>query len=167
MILQTIFFQSCMESKFLSKILGGCFEGDRERHSGLKISIYVGFKADSIMAKRLVDISQFSYREFLQTVLVLDIQRHRYEDEEQETTQNRFSLASLLEVCPQNYQMVSLGMPSVSPNERVGKYVSLNEWNTLITNPDTIALTANAMSADIDDMISEVTYGIKKGLIYL
>ncbi|GKC21713.1 hypothetical protein Tco_1023863, partial [Tanacetum coccineum] len=116
------------------------------------------------------------YREFLQTVLVLDIQRHRYEDEEQETTQNRFSLASLLEVGPQNYQvyftpdkahativtygglcpglhvMVSLGMPSVSPNERVGKY---------------IALTANAMSADIDDMISEVTYGIKKGLIYL
>ncbi|GKD04784.1 hypothetical protein Tco_1179758, partial [Tanacetum coccineum] len=89
------------------------------------------------------------YREFLQTVLVLDIQRHRYEDEEPETTQNRFSLASLLEVSPQNYQMVSLRMPSVSPNERVGKYVSPNEWNTLITDPDTL---------HIDDMISEVTW---------
>ncbi|GKB58824.1 RNA polymerase I-specific transcription initiation factor RRN3-like protein isoform X1, partial [Tanacetum coccineum] len=29
------------------------------------------------------------------------------------------------------------------------------------------SLTANAMSADMDDMISEVTYGIKKGLIFL
>ncbi|GJR29977.1 rhodanese-like domain-containing protein 7 [Tanacetum coccineum] len=37
-------------------------------------------------------------------------------------------------------EIVSLGMPSVSPNERVGKYVSPNEWNTLITDPDTVVI---------------------------
>ncbi|PWA98768.1 Rhodanese-like domain-containing protein [Artemisia annua] len=37
-------------------------------------------------------------------------------------------------------EIVSLGMPSVSPNERVGKYVSPKEWNTLITDPDTVVI---------------------------
>uniref|UniRef100_A0A251TUC0 Rhodanese domain-containing protein n=1 Tax=Helianthus annuus TaxID=4232 RepID=A0A251TUC0_HELAN len=37
-------------------------------------------------------------------------------------------------------EIVSLGMPSVSPNERVGKYVSPNEWNTLISDPDTVVI---------------------------
>lgn len=36
-------------------------------------------------------------------------------------------------------QIVSLGMPSVSPCERVGKYVSPREWNGLITEPDTVS----------------------------
>ncbi|KAD4585849.1 hypothetical protein E3N88_23450 [Mikania micrantha] len=37
-------------------------------------------------------------------------------------------------------EIVSLGMPSVSPNERVGKYVSPNEWNSLISDPDTVVI---------------------------
>lgn len=37
-------------------------------------------------------------------------------------------------------EIVSLGMPSVSPNERVGKYVSPKEWNALITDPDTVVI---------------------------
>ncbi|XP_024971301.1 rhodanese-like domain-containing protein 7 isoform X1 [Cynara cardunculus var. scolymus] len=37
-------------------------------------------------------------------------------------------------------EIVSLGMPSVSPNERVGKYVSPNEWNLLISDPDTVVI---------------------------
>ncbi|KAJ0525686.1 putative Rhodanese-like domain, tRNA uridine(34) hydroxylase, Rhodanese-like domain superfamily [Helianthus annuus] len=37
-------------------------------------------------------------------------------------------------------EIVSLGMPSVLPNERVGKYVSPNEWNTLISDPDTVVI---------------------------
>ncbi|KAI3508406.1 hypothetical protein L1887_23413 [Cichorium endivia] len=37
-------------------------------------------------------------------------------------------------------EIVSLGMPSVSPNERVGKYVSPNEWNSLITDPNTVVI---------------------------
>ncbi|KAJ0753078.1 putative Rhodanese-like domain, tRNA uridine(34) hydroxylase [Helianthus annuus] len=37
-------------------------------------------------------------------------------------------------------EIVSLGMPSVSPNERVGKYVSPSEWNTLISDPDTVVI---------------------------
>ncbi|XP_071713574.1 rhodanese-like domain-containing protein 7 [Rutidosis leptorrhynchoides] len=37
-------------------------------------------------------------------------------------------------------EIVSLGMPSVSPNERVGKYVSPKEWNSLISDPDTVVI---------------------------
>ncbi|KAL7585444.1 rhodanese-like domain-containing protein 7 [Lactuca sativa] len=37
-------------------------------------------------------------------------------------------------------EIVSLGMPSVSPTEKVGKYVSPNEWNSLITDPDTVVI---------------------------
>lgn len=35
-------------------------------------------------------------------------------------------------------QIVTLGMPEVSPVERVGKYVSPKEWNELISDPDTV-----------------------------
>lgn len=34
---------------------------------------------------------------------------------------------------------MSLGMPSVSPIEKVGKYVSPREWNTIIQDPDTVS----------------------------
>ncbi|KAM7499458.1 hypothetical protein LguiA_023872 [Lonicera macranthoides] len=37
-------------------------------------------------------------------------------------------------------EIVSLGMPSVSPCERVGKYVSPREWNGLISDPDTVVI---------------------------
>ncbi|KAJ0453185.1 putative Rhodanese-like domain, tRNA uridine(34) hydroxylase [Helianthus annuus] len=37
-------------------------------------------------------------------------------------------------------EIVSLGMPSVSPNERVGTYVSPDEWNSLISDPDTVVI---------------------------
>ncbi|KAI7729371.1 hypothetical protein M8C21_007783 [Ambrosia artemisiifolia] len=37
-------------------------------------------------------------------------------------------------------EIVSLGLPSVSPNERVGTYVSPNEWNSLISDPDTVVI---------------------------
>lgn len=40
------------------------------------------------------------------------------------------------------FQIVSLGMPSVSPTEKVGKYVSPNEWNSLITDSDTVSLSS-------------------------
>lgn len=36
-------------------------------------------------------------------------------------------------------QIVTLGMPTVSPIERVGKYVGPEEWNTLINDPDTVS----------------------------
>lgn len=37
-------------------------------------------------------------------------------------------------------EIVSLGMPSVSPIERVGKYVSPKDWNSLISDPDTVVI---------------------------
>ncbi|GFP89382.1 rhodanese-like domain-containing protein 7 [Phtheirospermum japonicum] len=37
-------------------------------------------------------------------------------------------------------EIVTLGMPSVSPIERVGKYVSPKEWNELISDPDTVVI---------------------------
>ncbi|KAK9283674.1 hypothetical protein L1049_011924 [Liquidambar formosana] len=37
-------------------------------------------------------------------------------------------------------EIVSLGMPTVSPIERVGKYVNPREWNALITDPDTVVI---------------------------
>lgn len=36
-------------------------------------------------------------------------------------------------------QIVTLGMPSVSPIERVGTYVSPEEWNELISDPETVS----------------------------
>lgn len=36
-------------------------------------------------------------------------------------------------------QIVSLGMPGVSPTERVGTYVSPRDWNALISDPDTVS----------------------------
>lgn len=35
-------------------------------------------------------------------------------------------------------QIVTLGMPNVSPIERVGTYVSPEEWNELISDPETV-----------------------------
>ncbi|PON48598.1 Rhodanese-like domain containing protein [Trema orientale] len=37
-------------------------------------------------------------------------------------------------------QIVTLGMPTVSPIEKVGKYVSPREWNELISDPDTVVI---------------------------
>ncbi|KAK4277713.1 hypothetical protein QN277_015667 [Acacia crassicarpa] len=37
-------------------------------------------------------------------------------------------------------EIVTLGMPSVSPIERVGKYVSPGEWNSLISDPDMVVI---------------------------
>ncbi|KAI4384584.1 hypothetical protein MLD38_002715 [Melastoma candidum] len=37
-------------------------------------------------------------------------------------------------------EIVSLGMPTVSPIKRVGEYVSPQEWNALISDPDTVVI---------------------------
>lgn len=37
-------------------------------------------------------------------------------------------------------EIVSLGMPAVSPIERVGKYVSPRDWNELISDPHTVVI---------------------------
>ncbi|XP_073021220.1 rhodanese-like domain-containing protein 7 [Primulina eburnea] len=37
-------------------------------------------------------------------------------------------------------EIVTLGMPTVSPMERVGEYVSPKEWNNLISDPDTVVI---------------------------
>ncbi|KAL2227326.1 UNVERIFIED_CONTAM: Rhodanese-like domain-containing protein 7 [Sesamum indicum] len=37
-------------------------------------------------------------------------------------------------------EIVTLGMPSVSPIERVGTYVGPKEWNELISDPDTVVI---------------------------
>ncbi|CAN1256277.1 Rhodanese-like domain-containing protein 7 [Linum perenne] len=37
-------------------------------------------------------------------------------------------------------EIVTLGMPSVSPIEKVGKYMKPREWNSLITDPDTVVI---------------------------
>ncbi|KAB2596407.1 rhodanese-like domain-containing protein 7 [Pyrus ussuriensis x Pyrus communis] len=37
-------------------------------------------------------------------------------------------------------EIVSLGMPDVSPIEKVGKYVSPRDWNALISDPDTVVI---------------------------
>ncbi|KAM1231668.1 hypothetical protein ACFX13_042363 [Malus domestica] len=37
-------------------------------------------------------------------------------------------------------EIVSLGMPDVSPMEKVGKYVSPRDWNALISDPDTVVI---------------------------
>lgn len=36
-------------------------------------------------------------------------------------------------------QIVTLGMPSVSPIERVGKYIKPTDWNALISDPDVVS----------------------------
>ncbi|GLT74051.1 hypothetical protein SLA2020_458720 [Shorea laevis] len=37
-------------------------------------------------------------------------------------------------------EIVTLGMPEVSPSEKVGKYVSPKDWNALISDPDTVLI---------------------------
>ncbi|VFQ80489.1 unnamed protein product [Cuscuta campestris] len=37
-------------------------------------------------------------------------------------------------------EIVTLGMPSVSPIERVGKYVKPRDWNALISDPDVVVI---------------------------
>ncbi|XP_041027764.1 LOW QUALITY PROTEIN: rhodanese-like domain-containing protein 7 [Juglans microcarpa x Juglans regia] len=37
-------------------------------------------------------------------------------------------------------EIVTLGMPGVSPTERVGTYVSPRDWNALISDPDTVVI---------------------------
>ncbi|KAF9598123.1 hypothetical protein IFM89_025359 [Coptis chinensis] len=37
-------------------------------------------------------------------------------------------------------EIVSLGLPTISPNERVGEYVSPRDWNALISDPDTVVI---------------------------
>ncbi|CAN1311417.1 Rhodanese-like domain-containing protein 7, partial [Linum perenne] len=37
-------------------------------------------------------------------------------------------------------EIVTLGMPTVSPIEKVGKYVKPREWNSLISDPDTVVI---------------------------
>ncbi|XP_061339204.1 rhodanese-like domain-containing protein 7 [Gastrolobium bilobum] len=37
-------------------------------------------------------------------------------------------------------EIVTLGMPTVSPVERVGKYVGPKDWNALISDPDTVVI---------------------------
>ncbi|WVY90952.1 hypothetical protein V8G54_036466 [Vigna mungo] len=37
-------------------------------------------------------------------------------------------------------EIVTLGMPTVSPIERVGKYVGPEDWNALINDPDTVVI---------------------------
>lgn len=37
-------------------------------------------------------------------------------------------------------EIVTLGMPTVSPIERVGKYIGPKEWNSLISDPDTVVI---------------------------
>ncbi|XP_059666852.1 rhodanese-like domain-containing protein 7 [Cornus florida] len=37
-------------------------------------------------------------------------------------------------------EIVSLGLPTVSPIERVGKYVNPKDWNSLISDPDTVVI---------------------------
>lgn len=48
-------------------------------------------------------------------------------------TNNLSSLSLLIS------QIVTLGMPTISPIERVGKYVGPKEWNSLISDPDTVS----------------------------
>lgn len=40
-------------------------------------------------------------------------------------------------------------MPSVSPIEKVGKYISPKEWNALISDPDTVSLQINISKSHI------------------
>ncbi|XVF24308.1 hypothetical protein REPUB_Repub13aG0116600 [Reevesia pubescens] len=37
-------------------------------------------------------------------------------------------------------EIVTIGMPDVSPIEKVGKYVSPKDWNALINDPDTVVI---------------------------
>ncbi|KAK2376260.1 Aldo-keto reductase str7 [Trifolium repens] len=37
-------------------------------------------------------------------------------------------------------EIVTLGMPTISPMEKVGKYISPKEWNSLISDPDTVVI---------------------------
>ena len=53
-----------------------------------------------------------------------------------------YCIAGLFLYCSffMNKQIVTLGMPSVSPNERVGKYVKPRDWNALISDPDIVSI---------------------------
>jgi len=47
-------------------------------------------------------------------------------------------------------EIVTLGVPGVDPNEKVGKYVMPEEWNALISNPDVIVVdTRNVYECNI------------------
>ncbi|GJW10011.1 hypothetical protein Tco_1575838 [Tanacetum coccineum] len=56
---------------------------------------------------------------------------------------------------------------STSNEKHAQDSMALTTSKDHVTGHTRTALTANAMSVDMDDMISEVTYGIKKGLIFL
>ncbi|XP_058110665.1 rhodanese-like domain-containing protein 7 [Magnolia sinica] len=42
-------------------------------------------------------------------------------------------------------EIVSLGMPTVSPIKRVGKYVNPSDWNALVSDPDTVVIDVRNM----------------------
>lgn len=47
-------------------------------------------------------------------------------------------------------EIVTLGVPGVDPNEKVGTYVSPEDWNTLISDPDVVLVdTRNGYEYDI------------------
>lgn len=43
-------------------------------------------------------------------------------------------------------QIVTLGMPSVSPIEKVGKYIKPKDWNALISDPDVVSSLVSVTS---------------------
>ncbi|WZY82168.1 hypothetical protein YC2023_028552 [Brassica napus] len=49
-------------------------------------------------------------------------------------------------------EIVTLGMPSVSPIERVGTYVSPEEWNELISDPETARSLFNYLASKKDSV---------------
>jgi len=47
-------------------------------------------------------------------------------------------------------EIVRLGMPEINPNEQVGEYVEPEDWNTLISDPDTLLIdTRNDYEVEI------------------
>lgn len=47
-------------------------------------------------------------------------------------------------------EIVTLGVPGIDPNEKIGKYVAPNDWNALISDPEVVVIdTRNGYEYDI------------------
>ncbi|GKB15919.1 DNA helicase [Tanacetum coccineum] len=92
------------------------------------------------------------YQQLSNTVPVLNINNQRHEDLEQEKFQNRFPLATLLEVNPQNYQGIQT---------QYARIMDLNQLQHIGDGSGTISLTcfsneANSLVKDCTELLNEL-----------
>ncbi|GJU19114.1 hypothetical protein Tco_1147080 [Tanacetum coccineum] len=92
------------------------------------------------------------------TTPVLDIQRRRYEDEEQENTRDRYSLASLLEANPQKYQRVQFNQ-EISKGFRGTTESHTNEYDVNLSGNEPSISGLDIRNEDLEEDIPQGVNG--------